>query len=95
MATFGASQQHEIFWFSDYKRLPAVYCRTHTHTEKCIHMEKFMLAFKMWPARQRNYAMWLLLLLLPLALNPLAFVILFVYIEVCVCARLCVSLTYT
>lgn len=58
--------------------------------EQRMHMEKFMLAFKMWPARQRNYAMWLLLLLLPLALNPLAFVILFVYIEICVCAHVCV-----
>jgi len=36
VATFGASQQHEIFWFSDYKRLPAVFWPTHTqtHTEE-------------------------------------------------------------
>jgi len=47
-----------------------------------------MLAFKMLPARQRNFAMWLL----ALALNPLAFAILFVhvfvhYVCVCVCVN--------
>lgn len=79
----------------------AAHTHTHTQTKQRMHMEKFMLAFKMWPARQRNYAMWLLpLLLLPLALNPLAFVILFVsklsiYRKLCVCTCVSMCLTYT